>query len=220
MSRFVQPGFNCTFRHRACQVLFVSACLLPYTVEADDLLDKCGPATLTEPVKTKIDNNRPNISWQPVAGASAYRIKLESRVPEGEKVFSAEIQVTAPNFLPAKPLTESRAHVRAAITTICGNTEGPTAIYQFDIDTAPACGADSNVRFSKEGDVRQLRWVGPKSAQSHNVWVYAVDTGKLLSNAEVTEPRWVLPADLSGPAVIATRPKCPSGQGMFSYLAF
>lgn len=148
------------------------------------------------------------------------RVKLDSRIPEGEKVFSAEVQVSTTSFLPAKALTESRAHVRATITPICGTADGAPTVYQFDIDTAPACGTDSNIRISNASGKRQLLWAGPKSAQSHNLWVYAVDTGKLLSNAEVSESSWMFPDDLVGPAIIAIRPKCAAGQGMFSYLAF
>lgn len=194
--------------------------LLPYTVEAASLSGACGPVTVIEPHIPKISNSRPNIAWEPIRGASAYRIKLDSRIPEGEKVFSVEVQVSTPSFLPAKALTESRAHVRATITPICGAADGISTIHQFDIDTALACGIDSNITISNAGGKRQLLWTGPKSAQSHNLWVYAVDTGKLLFNAEVSESNWMFPDELVGPAIIAIRPKCAAGQGMFNYLAF
>jgi len=195
-------------------------CLLPYPVEAASALDACGPVIVIEPHARKIIDNRPNLAWEPIPGASAYRVKLDSRIPEGEKVFSAEVQVSATSFLPAKALTESRAHVQATITPICGMGDGTPTIYQFDIDTASACDNDSNIRISNAGGKRQLLWAGPKSAQSHNIWVYAVDTGKLLSNTEVSETSWMLPDDLAGPAIIAIRPKCATSQGIFSYLAF
>lgn len=220
MPSFIQPTFNSRFPLRACHILLLSTGLLPALVQAAPVPNECGAVTVTEPSSTKIDNNHPHIAWRPVSGASAYRIKLESRIPEGEKVFSAEVQLTAPNFFPAKPLTESRAHVRAAITPICGSREGAPTIYQFDIDTGAACGTDSDITLGRDGGKRQLRWVAPKSAQSHNVWVYAMDSGKLLSNAEVIEARWVFPDELASPAIIAIRPKCASGQGRFSYLAF
>lgn len=195
-------------------------CLLPYYVEATSPPDACGPVIVIEPHTPKTSDSRPNLAWEPITGASAYKIKLDSRIPEGEKVFSAEVQVSTPSFLPAKALTESRAHVRATITPICGTAEGIPTIHQFDIDTAPACGTDSNIRIINASGKRQLLWIGPKSAQSHNLWVYAVDTGKLLSNAEVSESSWMFPDDLVGPAIIAIRPKCAAGQGMFNYLAF
>ena len=198
----------------------VLVCLLPYSAEAASPPNACGPVVVIEPHAPKISDSRPNLAWEPMPGASAYRVKLDSRIPEGEKVFSAEVQVSTTSFLPAKALTESRAHVRATITPICGTADGIPTIYQFDIDTAPACGTDSNIRISNADGKRQLLWAGPKSAQSHNLWVYAVDTGKLLSNAEVSESSWMFPGDLAGPAIIAIRPKCAAGQGMFNYLAF
>jgi hypothetical protein len=195
-------------------------CLLPYPVEAAPPPDACGPVVVIEPHTAKTSDSRPNLAWTPIPGASAYRIKLDSRIPEGEKVFSAEVQVSTTSFLPAKALTESRAHVRATITPICGTADGIPTVYQFDIDTASACGTDSNIRISNASGKRQLLWAGPKSAQSHNIWIYEADTGKLLSNAEVSESSWMFPDDLVGPAIIAIRPKCAAGQGMFSYLAF
>jgi hypothetical protein len=76
-------------------------CLLPYHVEAASLPDACGPVIVIEPHTSKTSDSRPNLAWEPIPGASAYRIKLDSRIPEGEKVFSAEVQVSTTSFLPA-----------------------------------------------------------------------------------------------------------------------
>lgn len=169
IARSIFPIYRFNLVHSSRSTLAIAlVCLLPCTVEAASPPDACGPVIVMEPHTPKTSDSRPNIAWEPIPGASAYKVKLDSRIPEGEKVFSAEVQVSTSSFLPAKALTESRAHVSATITAICGTADGIPTIHQFDIDTGPACGTDSNIRISNASGKRQLLWVGPKSAQSHN----------------------------------------------------
>lgn len=179
----------------------------------------CGAVSITEPAEFQLSTARPQIAWLPVPGARAYRVKVDSRVPQGEKVFTLDTEVTSPSFLPASPLAEQRAKVRVEITPVCQAGPGTPALLQFYIDTSPACGQVADLRVEVDNGKRNLIWHGPSTATRYSLWVYTLDKGRLLAKAELREAPWELPEDLRGPAMVSLKPYCPPGQGAFSFLA-
>lgn len=186
---------------------------------AESIEASCGPVSVTDPVQFEIHAARPLISWVPVPNATAYRVKVDSRVPQGEKVFAADTQVTTASFLPASPLAEARAKVRVEITPLCREGPGVSVLRQFYIDLAPICGSVTELRLEQGQGRRWLSWRGPPGALRYGAWAYAPDTGNLLAAAELRDSKWALPEELRGPAIISIRPQCSLGQGEFSFFA-
>jgi len=55
---------------------------------------------------------RPSLRWAPAPGATGYRVRLTSRVPEGGVIASLDTLTTAPSFDPPQPLADLGAIVR------------------------------------------------------------------------------------------------------------
>ncbi|MEX0746311.1 MAG: hypothetical protein WD118_11970 [Phycisphaeraceae bacterium] len=90
-----------------------------------------GAATIVE--------RQPSLSWQPVPDATAYRIKLQSRIPNGRVLAQHDAVVNEPRFAPPQPLAEHRAKVTVRLAAICGKETSAESVSWFVIDIAVAC---------------------------------------------------------------------------------
>src|SRR6266571_4789138 len=59
---------------------------------------------------------QPQIDWTVVSKANAYRVYLQSRVPEGRVVSVHDTAVKQAAFLPPQPLAEHRAKVTVRVS--------------------------------------------------------------------------------------------------------
>jgi len=87
----------------------------------------------------------PSLSWTPVPGATAYSIKLLSRVPNGRVLAQHDTVVNEPRFVPPKPLADYRAKVTVRLAAICGKERSAESVSWFTIDAAAACGGEGRV---------------------------------------------------------------------------
>ena len=161
-----------------------------------------------------IGEKQPRIDWKAVSGATAYRVRLQSRVPNGRIVASHDTIVTSPSFVPPQPLAEDRAKVVARISAICGAQTSGETVFSFVIDATPTCRLGEVSAARKDGRAH-LEWAPVKGASSYQVRMFSLD-GAFISAQETRAPAAQL--DLKRPgAVLSVRPSCAGGLGEAVY---
>jgi len=85
------------------------------------------------------------LTWTPVPGATSYRIKLLSRVPNGRVLAQHDVVVNEPRFFPPQPLADHRAKVTVRLAAICGKEASAESVSWFMIDASAACSGDGRV---------------------------------------------------------------------------
>lgn len=169
------------------------------------------------PLETNnVDDTRPPIRWEPVDGATRYRVQLDSRIPEGRRVLLVDTYVAAPEFIPPQPLTDYRARVTVSVTAECGTETGlPSAPMRFHIDTSSQCVllADSIKR-----DGADVVWRPVDRVVSYLVLTYEQRTGNLLGRQELRRERVTLSSFGQNAATLSVRPRCQAGWGEAVYV--
>lgn len=152
----------------------------------------------------------PAIEWVPIRGVERYRLRLESRIPEGRVLEVIDSVVEGTSFQPPVALTDTRARVKVVVTEACGSTPPIDDGAWFIIDPAPQCRLDpASVEFA--GD--SVQWSAVSGAVEYDFRVHDMPGGRL-SFREMTirpEVRWG--SALRADAVVVVRPKCTSGYG-------
>lgn len=180
----------------------------------------CGQAQLIAPVAGTITDPQPELRWTPVDGATGYRVRLISRVPEGKALVSLDTNVLEPRFKPPQPLTDYRARVQLTVQALCGGQVGPisdAARGRFSIDAAALCAAPDS--FSVERTERGIgvSWRTSPAARSYEVAAYSVSSGELLRHQEVVEPRARFDDLGEAPIVLAVRGRCSTSWSLPAY---
>jgi hypothetical protein len=186
--------------------------------------DVCGPVSFIEPgIDATVGSARPTIRWTPAPGATAYRVRLVSRVPEGGTLVSLDVQTAEAVFTPPKPLGDSLAVVRVTVTPRCGqgpsHAEGREAAYRFFVDTRLSCPAVTGLRFNPAGSSPRLHWAPVESARGYEVLIYATADGRLLERKETREPMATVPPAGNVTSIAAVRPRCAESYGRFAFAA-
>lgn len=164
---------------------------------------------------TTIDDARPTIRWQPVAGATRYRVQLDSRVPEGRRILAFDTYVSVPEFVAPQPLTDFRARVTVLVTAECNGDAGvPSNPLRFEIDTSTRCSLRPG-SVKRKGD--EIVWDPVDDSVSYRVSVYD-KSSNLLSRQELRRERVVI-ASFKNATVFSVRPKCQVGWGEAVYIS-
>jgi hypothetical protein len=158
---------------------------------------------------------RPLIVWRPVAGATGYRVRLQSRVPNGKVLASYDTVVTTTAFVSPQPLAEQRAKVQVRLSAICGGETSAEAVSSFDIDASPNCRL-GELEARREGAGAELRWKAVPGAQGYEARAAGLLDGKLISSAETRSTSARLELRGQG-AVVSVQPKCAAGSGEAVY---
>lgn len=154
------------------------------------------------------------VAWRPVEGATAYRVRVLSRVPNGRIVASHDTLVTSPSFLSPQPLAEDRAKVTARISAICGAETSAESVVAFTIDATSTCRL-AELSAEVAGAKANLKWPSVKGAGSYEVRMFSLD-GAFISAQETRAPAALVELKQAG-AVISVRPSCASGLGEALY---
>ena len=175
----------------------------------------CEPPRGISPDNTTITQALPRIAWQPAEGATGYRIRLQSRVPNGRVLASYDTRVAAPVFAPPQRLTDYQAKVTVRVQALCGAEESDEATAAFVIDTSPLCVLREMSASSADGKVR-VKWAPVGGAARYEVRLLGVD-GRLLGYAEArgSEAELLLPSS----AMVSVQPICAAGRGEAVYRA-
>lgn len=166
------------------------------------------------PAEGVVADKQPPITWKPVQGATAYRVRVLSRVPNGRIVASHDTVVASTSFLSPQPLAEDHAKVTARISAICGAETSAESVFTFTIDTTSTCRL-GEVDASAAGAKASVKWGAVKGAAAYEVRAFSMD-GSFLSALETRTP--AAQVDLPRPgAVVSVRPLCASGMGEAVY---
>lgn len=177
--------------------------------------EPCGSPRITEPAGDVIGERAPEIRWTEVSGAEYYRVRVESRVPEGRTLVSLDAQVSTARFKPPQPLAEHRASVRVTVTAHCpgGSTSSDEQQGRFRIDTSPRCVLNGPISaVSKAGDL-DLTWQAPEGALAYTVALYTPESGILIGQFDARVPHLRMRLPVAGRVGVAIQPQCRSGKG-------
>jgi len=184
----------------------------------------CAPTEITAPAAdATLADTRPVITWRPVPGATAYRVRVQSRVPEGAVITDLDTLATAPRFAPPQPLTDHRAIVRVTVTPDCGDaaeTAAPVPGHRFFIDTRLACPAATDLQVQRDAKRARLTWTPPPGAVRYEVLAFGAEDWRLQGRGETRDAAFALPDAGSKPAVAALRVRCSAGFGAFSFVGY
>lgn len=159
---------------------------------------------------TVTEQARPRLEWTAVKGASGYRVRLQSRVPNGRVVAASDTVVSTPAYLPPQPLTEQRAKVTVRVKAICARKESAETVSWFLIDTSAMC------RLGEVSlEARALRWEPVVGAKAYEVRSYRLEDGRLIASQETRTTEAKL--ELREGAVVGVRPVCEGGLGEAVY---
>jgi hypothetical protein len=188
--------------------------LLVMAVSSSNVFASCAmPKPLRLHGQTLADA-KPRLAWDTVTGATEYRVRLQSRVPNGKVISSHDTIVSSSSFVPPLPLAEHHAKVVVRLNAICGKEASAESVSSFVIDTSSTCilgGFDAGVA----GGKANLKWAPVSGATSYEVRAYAIPDGKLIASHEARTPAAQL--DLRGAAVVSVRPSCTTGYGEAVY---
>jgi hypothetical protein len=176
---------------------------------------ECRLSNIVQPVQgVTVTDSRPVLMWVATAGATRYRVEVESRVPEGRILVSLDTQVSGTRFQPPRPLTDHRAAVKVRVTAGCAPDAGGTLREQpatFYIDTSPLCPAPDRIALS--ADRRNVEWPAVGKAVRYDVTFLRTD-GTVAGQAQAQRNSVALPARANaGTLVAVVRPYCPTGYG-------
>ena len=96
-------------------------------------------------VGAAIVERQPMLNWTSVRDATAYRVRLLSRVPNGRVVAQHDVVVNEPRFFPPQPLADYRAKVTIRLAAICGKETSAESVSWFMIDASAACSGEGRV---------------------------------------------------------------------------
>lgn len=160
-----------------------------------------------------LEQRRPTIEWQAAPDATAYRIRVESRIPNGRALAVHDSIASSPSFLPPQPLAEHRAKVRVRVRSLCAGAESAERLAEFMIDTSNAC-ALRELELATRAPRHELRWKGGPAA-AYQVSAYSL-AGELLWSRETRETVLTF-APPAVDIVVAARALCAEGAGEARY---
>ena len=169
--------------------------------------DDCVRADLVAPAEQIISESRPTLMWWPLPGVSRYRLRLQSRGPEGEIKVALDTLVDGTQFTPARPLADHRAIVKVLVTSLCDAQSGLDTGARFYIDTALSCRMPP---LAFDAGAGTWSWLPAAGALGYEVYRYEIPGGKLLGREETPQP---LSFSIDGPVplAVAVRARCENG---------
>ena len=167
---------------------------------------------------------RPTLRWQPTAGATRYRVRLRSQMPNGEILQDVDTVTTDLQFTPATALAERHANIRVQIIPDCDGhfaASGPAdfrAGIAFLFDPTITCEtprwiARSDAAAAAEPSAaRILRWQHNGSARLHELTLFSGADAGVLSRQTLLGTSYSMPTTLPPtPLVASLRARCENG---------
>jgi hypothetical protein len=158
-----------------------------------------------------VTEGRPRLTWPFVEGATGYRLRVQSRVPEGQVIAATDTVVKLPNYFPPQPLAGQRAKVTVRVSAICGKETSAETVSWFLIDTTAKC----RLGEVKGSGAAGLSWEAVEGARDYEVRAHRLSDGLLLASLETRTPSARM--DLREAAVVSVRPTCAGGSGEAVY---
>lgn len=165
---------------------------------------------------------RPRLEWSPVAGANAYRVWVESRVPEGRVLFTYELQTASRFWRPPQPFTDAQANVRVRVEALCqtGPVEQVVSTpleARFRVDAGTACVMPDFDMLRTTHPV-EISWPELPQAKHFQVSAFpAVPSDAPAFSSETPLTRMRLTTLTKGIWTVGVRPRCADGYGAFRF---
>lgn len=185
-------------------------CLLSFSAFA-----ACEAPSLDAPGAGAVTDARRKIAWQPVAGATAYRVQVLSRVPNGKVIVSHDTMVKEPSFVPPQPLAEQRAKVTVRLRALCGGETSAESVAAFVVDTSALCRLEG-LGVKRPGGRAEIQWKAVAGAGRYEVLAHDLVEGRLVASGETRATAAQLELGRQA-AVVSVRPACASGLGEAVY---
>ena len=195
------PGPVVNFRVFSVAAAFAGVVLGLSAQAAED----CPRADLLEPAAQTISDSRPTLVWQPLPGVSRYRLRLQSRVPEGEIKAAIDTLVDGTQFTPPRPLADHRAVVKLLVTVACDAPPSLDTGRRIFIDTGLSC---RMAPLELDEGTGLWSWPQVSGAVGYDVYRYAMPDGRLLSREETPRPTSF---SIDSAVVVAVRARCANG---------
>lgn len=183
----------------------------------------CEPPSWIAPSKDWIADTRPRLEWTPVAGANAYRVWVESRVPEGRVLFTHEFQTTTSFWQPPQPFTDAKANVRVRVEALCQadarveHTASTPLEARFRIDAGMACVMPPYDVVTTAQSV-EISWPELPGTKRFHVSAFpAAASDAAAFSAETPLTRMRLTTLTRGIWTVGVRPRCANGYGGFRF---
>jgi hypothetical protein len=175
--------------------------------------DECARAELVAPAEHVISEPRPTLVWHPLPSVSRYRLRLQSRVPEGEIKVALDTLVDGTQFTPSRPLADHRAIVKVLVTPLCDQQPALDSGARFFIDTGLSCRMQP---LTFDAGAGRWSWLPAAGALGYEVYRYAMPDGKLLGREETSRP---LSFAVDGPVphAVAVRARCDNGYSHWQF---
>lgn len=174
----------------------------------------CPEAEIIVPAQgSAIAQGRPRIEWKAVAGASEYRVQLESRVPEGRVLAQFDTRVPGNVFTPPSALTDYQAAVKVRVAVACDEPdEAPVSELQprFFVDVSSTCPAVEELRMDTA--TARISWRGAASVRRYEVRIFSGEDAAGGAMVGTIAPSIALPQQL-GALVVRVQPVCDTGKG-------
>ncbi len=174
----------------------------------------CPEAEIIVPTQgSLVGQARPRIEWRAVAGASEYRVQLESRVPEGRVLVQFDTRVSGSVFTPPSPLTDYQAAVKVRVAVACDEPdEAPVSELQprFFVDVSGTCPAVEDLRI--DSAAARISWRGAASVRRYEVRIFSGEDAAGGAAGGTIAPSIALPQKL-GALVVRVQPVCDTGKG-------
>lgn len=161
-----------------------------------------------------VSDVRPKIDWEPIPGVERYRLRLESRIPEGALLEAIDTGVEGTSFQAPLRLTDVRARVKVVVSEACNTLPPIDDGSWFVVDPTSRCRLEPrSVEFA--GD--QVRWSAVADAIEYDFQVHDMPGGKLSVSERTVRPevRWV--ESPRADSVVVVRAKCTEGYGEPQY---
>jgi hypothetical protein len=181
------------------------ACIALLLMPLGHAADECPVARIVEPAEPVISESRPTFAWEPVPGVQQYRLRLQSRVPEGELLVAIDTLVPGTRFAPPRPLTSKHAVVKVVVSAPCESPPALDSGLRLLIDTGLGC----RISHPTHDDATDTwEWPASPGASSYEVIRYAMPRGELMERQDVPAP---VPLRIEGSDIVAVRARCASG---------
>ncbi len=156
---------------------------------------------------------RPLFTWAAVPGATGYRVRIASRVPEGRAIDRIDTRTARPEFaaftLAGAMRGEPRVKVLLEVETECGAHVAPAAVAEFLLENpAPCALADGALPVLRNG---MLSWPAHAASQAYEVCVSANDG--VVNCARPIVAQLGLAARQRPPLLVSIAPVCDGAGG-------
>jgi hypothetical protein len=168
-------------------------------------VEDCMQAEILEPAQQAISDSRPTLEWRALPGVSRYRLRLQSRVPEGELLTSIDTLVDGTRFTPPRALADHRAIVKIVVTAPCASPPDLDEGRRLYIDTGLSCRMAPLQPDTRTGE---WSWSPTPGAVEYEIYRYAMPEGRLLGRERTQAPKSVA---TQGSTVLAVRARCENG---------